>query len=154
MTIAQARPAPAAEALLADGRVVRLRTLRPEDRDAVQALHARACDESVRLRFFSVRRDLAGTYAEHLTTATDHHLAMVAVAGETVEENMGMLDVLRHVGFRLTTQHEGGVAQVTVDLEPGGVGTVGAVAVDAAVRCGQPPADWIDPVADEAARVL
>ena len=176
MTIAWARPAPAAEALLADGRVVRLRTLRPEDRDAVQALHARACDESVRLRFFSVRRDLAGTYAEHLATAADHHLAMVAVAGETVigvasaepnptdtecaevavlvddarqhtgigtlllehlaaqarrhgirrfvaevlEENMGMLDVLRHAGFRLTTQHEAGVAEVTVDLEPGG----------------------------------
>jgi acyl-CoA synthetase (NDP forming) len=84
MTIARARPAPAAEALLADGRVVRLRMLGPEDGDAVRALHARACDESVRLRFFSVRREVAGRYAEHLATATDHHLAMVAVAGGTV----------------------------------------------------------------------
>ncbi len=40
MTIARARPAPAAEALLADGRVVRLRMLGPEDGDAVRALHA------------------------------------------------------------------------------------------------------------------
>jgi acyl-CoA synthetase (NDP forming)/GNAT superfamily N-acetyltransferase len=174
MTIARARPAPAAEALLADGRVVRLRMLGPEDGDAVRALHARAGDESVRLRFFSVRREVAGNYAEHLATATDHHLAMVAVAGGTVigvasaelnptdaecaevavlvddarqhtgigtlllehlaaqarrhgirrfvaevlEENAGMLEVLRHAGFRLSTRYAGGVAEVTVDLEP------------------------------------
>jgi GNAT superfamily N-acetyltransferase len=84
MMIARSRPAPAAEALLADGRVVQLRMLRPEDHEAVRALHARASDDSDQLRFFSVRRGVTDSYAEHLTTAADHHLAMVAVAGETV----------------------------------------------------------------------
>jgi acyl-CoA synthetase (NDP forming)/GNAT superfamily N-acetyltransferase len=176
ITIAQTRPAPAAEALLADGRVVQLRMLRPEDYEAVRALHARASDDSVRLRFFSLRRDLALTYAEHLAGATNHHLAMVAVAGQTVigvasaelnpadaecaevavlvddarqhtgiatlllehlaaqarrhgirrfvaevlEDNVGMLDVLRRAGFRLSTEHECGVVEVTVDLELSG----------------------------------
>jgi hypothetical protein len=34
--------------------------------------------------FPTVRRDVAVSYAEHLASATDHHLAMVAVVCETV----------------------------------------------------------------------
>ncbi|MGH4024429.1 MAG: GNAT family N-acetyltransferase, partial [Pseudonocardiaceae bacterium] len=168
------RPIPEAEALLADGRVVRVRPLRREDGDAVQELHARACDASLRLRFFAPRRALARDYAEHLATATDHHLAMVAESdrlilgvasaepdpqhpecaelavlvddtrqhtgigtlllehlataarhrgirrfvAEVLEDNALMLEVLRRAGFRLTDHHEGGVAEVLVDLEP------------------------------------
>jgi hypothetical protein len=41
-----------------------------------------------------------------------------------------------------------------LDLNPLRVGTHGAVAVDTVIRCGTPPADRTDPVADEAARAL
>lgn len=175
MTTVPAGPAPAAEALLADGRVVRLRPLRPDDADAVRELHTRVSDESRRLRFFSPRQDLARRYAEHLVTATDHHLALVAESdrvvlgvasaeldpehseraelallvddtrqhtgigtlllehlataarrrgvrhflAEVLEENLPMLEVLRRAGFGLTSRHESGVVEVTVDLDPG-----------------------------------
>jgi GNAT superfamily N-acetyltransferase len=71
----------ATEALLGDGRVVRVRALRAEDADAVRALHAHVSEDSRRMRFFSASPHVADQYAQHLTTATDHHLALVAENG-------------------------------------------------------------------------
>lgn len=83
-TASGSRGQPPAEALLADGRVVLLRRLQPEDAAGVRALHERASDRSLWLRFFSPRRRIAQRYAGHLTGAIGHHLAIVAEAGDTV----------------------------------------------------------------------
>lgn len=137
------------------------------------------------MRFFTAGKSSAIRYAEHLATATDHHLAMVAEIGgvllgvgsaepvggnstqsvdghgtdtrtaelallvddtrqnsgvgtlllehlamvarrqgirrfvaEVLEANARMFTVLQNAGFRLTTEHRGGLATVTIDLEP------------------------------------
>jgi acyl-CoA synthetase (NDP forming) len=59
-------------------------------------------------------------------------------------------DVLTRLGS--LAEHFPQIAEL--DLNPLRVGTNGAVAVDTAIRCGEPPTDRTDPVADDAARAL
>lgn len=59
----------AADVLMADGKVAIIRTLRPTDRDALQALHDHVSDDAFRLRFFAIGRAVGDTYVEHLFTS-------------------------------------------------------------------------------------
>jgi acyl-CoA synthetase (NDP forming) len=65
-------------------------------------------------------------------------------------DTAAVADVLTRLGA--LAEHCPQIAEL--DLNPLRVGTGGAVAVDVAVRCGQPSTDQTDPVADEAARAL
>jgi acyl-CoA synthetase (NDP forming)/RimJ/RimL family protein N-acetyltransferase len=61
----------ASDVLLADGTVGVLRPVVPADRDDVVGLHESLSPENVRLRFFSVSRSAATTYAEHVMATCD-----------------------------------------------------------------------------------
>ncbi len=74
------------EALLADGRVVSIRSLEPDDGKALRLLHDAASDSSLYFRFFSLNRSAAQAYVEHVLKAPRaSRSALVAVcAGEVV----------------------------------------------------------------------
>jgi acyl-CoA synthetase (NDP forming)/GNAT superfamily N-acetyltransferase len=70
--VAEAPTLAPADVLLADGSVGVVRTLRPEDRGALLALHDEVGLDSLRLRFFSASREAGHAYVEHLLA---HHEA-------------------------------------------------------------------------------
>jgi acyl-CoA synthetase (NDP forming)/GNAT superfamily N-acetyltransferase len=59
------------DVLLADGRIATIRPVAEEDRAELIALHDRIGDENVRLRFFSLNRAAAHSYAERLCQPSD-----------------------------------------------------------------------------------
>ena len=78
------------DVLLSDGTVAVIRPLLPSDLEAVGDLHARASDESLRLRFFAAGRGQARAYVDHLresasTTALVAELGGVIVGIVTAE---------------------------------------------------------------------
>ena len=66
-----AHPTSTADVLFADGSVGVVRRLVPADTEAVAALHERATDDSLRLRFFSASRRSAQLYVEHVMASTE-----------------------------------------------------------------------------------
>jgi acyl-CoA synthetase (NDP forming)/GNAT superfamily N-acetyltransferase len=78
-------PAPA-DVLLTDGSVAVIRPLLPGDRPGMDELHAKASDDSVRMRFFTASRMAGSDYVAHLFAgARDVAVALVAtVHGEIV----------------------------------------------------------------------
>src|SRR5262245_49761228 len=72
------------DALAADGSVVHLRPVRPEDEEALRQLHERASDRSIYLRYFSLNRDLGTRQSRHMAEAApaDDHVVLVAEAGD------------------------------------------------------------------------
>ncbi|MBN9620818.1 MAG: hypothetical protein J0H43_13980, partial [Actinobacteria bacterium] len=54
------------DSLTADGRIVHVRALGPCDLEQLVALHERASDRSIYLRFFNLNRSSALAYAQHL----------------------------------------------------------------------------------------
>jgi acyl-CoA synthetase (NDP forming)/GNAT superfamily N-acetyltransferase len=64
-----------ADVLAADGVVIHLRDLGPGDLPALEALHARASDRSIYLRYFSLSRPTAARYLAQLAQSAgpDHH---------------------------------------------------------------------------------
>ncbi|MFI7587388.1 GNAT family N-acetyltransferase [Spongisporangium articulatum] len=84
------------EALLADGRVTRIRPVRPGDEPALARLHEAASDASLRTRFFTLGRSGARRYAEHLARSSDH-LALVAVTDDEII-GVGSAELPREVG--------------------------------------------------------
>jgi acyl-CoA synthetase (NDP forming)/GNAT superfamily N-acetyltransferase len=79
------------DSLTSDGRVVRIRELRPEDVAQVRALHERASDESTYLRFFTLNREVARDYATHLLEPEPRRCVLGAFAG-TELVGLGVLD--------------------------------------------------------------
>ncbi len=72
----------AADVLLADGRIASIRPLKADDVIGVRALHDEVGDDSIRLRFFSVNREAAHRYVDHLMAGTGDTLAtLVATIG-------------------------------------------------------------------------
>ena len=59
------------DALLADGGVVRIRPITPDDATALRALHDAASDRSIYLRYFSLNRRAGERYVDHLLDAGD-----------------------------------------------------------------------------------
>lgn len=72
------------DALAADGSVVRIRPIRPDDEGPLKAMNQRLSDRSVYLRFFSLSRRGADEHAHHLAAAGDGHQALVAEAAGRV----------------------------------------------------------------------
>jgi GNAT superfamily N-acetyltransferase len=74
------------DAIRADGGLVHIRTLTPADGDGIRALHDRASDRSIYLRFFSASRATAESYISTLTrpSARDHHALAACVHGAIV----------------------------------------------------------------------
>ena len=68
--------------MAADGSVVHIRAVRPDDEDALRALNQRVSDRSIYLRFFGLNRTSADQHSHHLATDTeeDGHVALVAEA--------------------------------------------------------------------------
>ncbi|QBR93879.1 bifunctional GNAT family N-acetyltransferase/acetate--CoA ligase family protein [Nocardioides euryhalodurans] len=75
---------PAADVLLTDGTVAVLRPLAAEDLPAVRALHDRASDESLRLRFFAAGRRPAQVYVDHLLASGTTTALVAELGGEVV----------------------------------------------------------------------
>jgi acyl-CoA synthetase (NDP forming)/RimJ/RimL family protein N-acetyltransferase len=70
------------DALGTHGGLVHLRPVQESDREALLALHARASNESIYYRFFTVSRHAADVYLERLLrTAADDHQTLVALVG-------------------------------------------------------------------------
>jgi acyl-CoA synthetase (NDP forming)/GNAT superfamily N-acetyltransferase len=86
MTEKVTRPLPRpADVLLADGRIAAIRPLAPTDRAGLMALHDAAGDESLRLRFFSLSREAARAYVDHLMAGSGDTVAtLVATVGGTI----------------------------------------------------------------------
>ncbi len=68
-----------ADVLLSDGTVAAVRPLRPEDREALLALHDGASPASLRLRFFGVGRQAGHHYVEHLFDPEQPTIASLVV---------------------------------------------------------------------------
>ncbi|MEV4346471.1 GNAT family N-acetyltransferase [Actinoplanes sp. NPDC049596] len=76
----------AADALAADGGIITIRPVSPEDRPALTALYTGASPESLRLRFFAMPGPgtLAAEVDRLVRPENDRHLAMLATEGEHV----------------------------------------------------------------------
>jgi RimJ/RimL family protein N-acetyltransferase len=131
-----------ADVLLADGGVVHLRPVRPEDADPVRAMHHRLSPESVENRFFeSTERVLDRDLNTVLTADHDRLVVLVATLGEQVigvsyyrrsgagdEAEVAFLIEDAHQGRGLGSivlEHlaaiarESGVRRFTADVRPG-----------------------------------
>ncbi len=78
-------PTPAADtyALLTDGGTVAIRAARPQDAEAVRALHAAMSPDNIYLRFFSMSRGVAGPEARRVCRDPDSdHAALLAWQGD------------------------------------------------------------------------
>jgi len=65
----------AADVLLADGRIASIRPMVAEDEPDLIALHDGVGDDNLRLRFFSLNRESAHRYVEHLVHGTGDTVA-------------------------------------------------------------------------------
>jgi acyl-CoA synthetase (NDP forming)/L-amino acid N-acyltransferase YncA len=74
----------ASDVLLADGTVAVIRPLAPRDLPAVEELHARASDESLRMRFFSAGRGQARVYVDHLRESASTTTLVAELGGVIV----------------------------------------------------------------------
>ncbi|MDT4914983.1 MAG: hypothetical protein QOC66_4111 [Pseudonocardiales bacterium] len=74
------------DAIRADGGLVHIRAVSGGDGDGIRALHERASDRSIYLRFFSVSRATAESYIATLTrpSARDHHALAACLHGKIV----------------------------------------------------------------------
>lgn len=70
--------------ILADGSPAQVRSVRPDDREQLLALHQSASDLSLYRRFFSLNRTQAAKYAEQVCTPADGTWSLVAIAHERV----------------------------------------------------------------------
>src|SRR5688500_16055066 len=73
-----------ADVLLTDGTVAVLRSLQAADLPAVRALHDRATEESLRMRFFAAGRAPAHAYVDHLVTSGTTTALVAELDGEVV----------------------------------------------------------------------
>ena len=71
----QGSVARAADVLLADGRIASIRPMVGEDEAELLALHDEVGDDNLRLRFFSLNRESAHRYVEHLVQGTGSTVA-------------------------------------------------------------------------------
>src|SRR5215471_15942417 len=74
------------DALITDGRIVHLRDIGVDDRDELIALHDRASDRSIYLRYFSGNRPSADQYIARLARPNDaeHHAIGAFAQGQLI----------------------------------------------------------------------
>jgi acetyl coenzyme A synthetase (ADP forming)-like protein len=75
--------------LLRDGAMLRVRALRPGDREALKELFARCSPESIRYRFLQRVKSLSEEMLDRLTAVDgSHHIALVVTQGEARDERI------------------------------------------------------------------
>ena len=99
------------DVVLADGLIVQLRPIRPEDADALAAMHRRLSPESVYFRYFTPQRELAPSWLRHFTQVDYRsRMSFVATFGDTViafasyDQNA---DGEAEVSFAVEDEHQG-----------------------------------------------
>jgi acetyl coenzyme A synthetase (ADP forming)-like protein len=128
--IAEPRPAVshgweayAADALLRDGRSIRVRALRPDDNRRLLALFHRQSPESIHYRFFGAKATLTQEELRYFTELDfDRHVGLAAVRGSGEEEEfLGVGRYIRGAGQDRRAEF----ALAVADAEQGrGVGTL------------------------------
>jgi RimJ/RimL family protein N-acetyltransferase len=121
---------------LRDGRPIRLRALRPQDRDDFMAAVGRASSQSLYRRFFAVRRQFTEDETSfYLNVDFVNHVALVAV----VEEN-AHLTIIAGARYIVDQPRQAEVAFTVIDAYQGqGVGAallrhLVAIARDAGIK--------------------
>ena len=115
-----------ADALLRDGRSIRVRALRPDDKERLLGLFRRQSPESIHYRFFGAKTTLSEAELRYFTELDfDRHVGLAAVHGTGPEE--AFLGVARYVrcddGRSGAPQAEFAVAVADAD-QGRGVGTL------------------------------
>lgn len=101
-----------ADVLLSDGATVRVRPIRPDDGERLNAFHNRQSSESIYLRFFSARPRLSPKDIERFTTIDyQDRMAFVAILGDE------MIGVARY--DREVDKQQAEVAFITDDFHHG-----------------------------------
>jgi len=98
-----------ADVLLSDGGLAVVRTLRPDDAEAVHALHEGVSDEALWMRFFSVARGAAHHYVDHVLTSPET-LALVAEVDGSIVALATAEPIAEHVcevAFLVDDSHRG-----------------------------------------------
>ncbi|MDX2030391.1 MAG: GNAT family N-acetyltransferase [Blastocatellia bacterium] len=108
---------------LRDGAVLRLRWLRPTDREGLVGLFNRCSPETIRYRFLRMVTELTGSMLDHLVSADGRrHVALVVTQGEAAEER------IIAVGRYFVLEDRPEVAEVSFLVEDAmqrrGIGTV------------------------------
>ncbi len=100
-----------AQETLRDGRTVRIRALRPDDRAAMVAFADRMSDAARQLRFFAPRRGFSEREIDYFV-----NVDFVSHVAAVLPENSAMLKVLQRSGLPMQRHRESGVAHVTLKL--------------------------------------
>lgn len=100
------------DVVVADGATLHLRPIRPDDRDALNALFARLSDETIQFRFFTPLKQLSDSWLTRLTNV-DYvdRMALVGVLGDDLVA-VGRYDRLddptrAEVAFTVEDAHQG-----------------------------------------------
>ncbi len=109
--------------LLRDGAMLRLRALRPTDRDGLKSLLSRCSPDSIRYRFLHPVKTLPEAMLDQLTQVDgSRHVALVVVQGEDANEHIVA------VGRYHASEHRPDVAEVSFLVEDAmqrrGIGTL------------------------------
>jgi acetyl coenzyme A synthetase (ADP forming)-like protein len=117
----------AADGLLRDGRSIRVRALRPDDKERLLGLFRRQSPESIHYRFFGAKSMLTEEELRYFTELDfERHVGLVAVRGRgPSEEFLGVARYVRCDGKGPDGEHRGEFAVAVADAEQGhGVGTL------------------------------
>ncbi len=104
------------DSLATDGRVVHIRDIGPGDLPELLALHDRASDRSIYLRYFSANREAARRYVAGLATPHEGQHALGAFAGDELL-GLGVFDVIDETSAEFAVL-------VADTVQHGGIGTL------------------------------
>src|SRR5450432_1339586 len=120
------------DALLLDGRIVRIRTVRASDAGALQAMHDGVSSDALYLRFFSLSRAVVPEEIHALTRpAGDDHLSLLAeigghVVGVATFERLDSDHTKAEIAFLVDDTHRGrGVGMLLLEHLAAAAVTVG-----------------------------
>ena len=117
----------AADALLRDGRSIRVRAIRPDDKERLRGLFRRQSQETIHYRFFGAKASLTEDELRYFTELDfERHVGLAAVRGSGPEEEfLGVARYVRCDGDRAFGAHRAEFAVAVADAEQGhGVGTL------------------------------
>ena len=130
------------DAVLADGGLVHIRPIRPDDADAHRAFFARQSEQSVYFRFFGHRSALTDREVTHFTTVDYHdRMAFVAFLNNDLI-GIGRYDRLpegnaAEVAFAVADEHQGrGLATMLLDYLAAYAATTGITRFSAETMIG------------------
>ena len=112
-----------AREILPDGRVMRVRAIRPEDRDTLRAEFLKLSKATVRDRFFSIKLDLTPAELSYFTEVDfDRHVALVA----ELETAAGLQPVAVGRMVRMSDQPDHAEVAITVTdaMQGKGIGKI------------------------------